>query len=41
MIAFIKNKLNKKDPESYYQHLLQDGILTFYSGKGVSFTGGT
>jgi len=40
VIAFIKNKLNKKDPESYYQHLLQDGILTFYSGKGVTFTGG-
>ena len=40
VIAFIKNKLNKKDPESYYQHLLQDGSLTFYSGKGVMFTGG-
>lgn len=40
IVAFIKNRLNKKDPKSYYQHFLQEGILTYYSGKGVTFTGG-
>ncbi len=38
IIAFIKNALNKKDPEGYYKKLLQKGILTFYSGKGVLLT---
>jgi hypothetical protein len=40
IVAFIKNRLNKKDPESYYQHLLQNSVLTLYSGKGIQFTGG-
>jgi len=40
IITFIKNGLNKIDPEQYYHILLQKGILTFYPGKGVCFTGG-
>ncbi|MCX6665125.1 MAG: hypothetical protein NT038_03555 [Euryarchaeota archaeon] len=41
VISFIKCVLKKYNPDDYYSHLLQYGILTFYSGKGVMFTGGT
>jgi hypothetical protein len=39
VVAFIKNSLNKKDSDGYYEKLLQKGILTFYPGQGVLFTG--
>ena len=40
ILSFVKCVLKKSNPDNYYNNLLQRGILTFYSGKGVMFTGG-